>query len=57
MTIVLLLLLQLNVPDAAQFRSLLRRWIHLNITRTLIWTGEWLAIALWFVALAKDARA
>jgi hypothetical protein len=45
-----------DVPDAAQFRSLLRRWINLNIIRTLIWTVEWSAIALWFVALAKDAR-
>ena len=45
-----------DVPDEAQFRSLLRRWINLNIIRTLIWTVEWLAIALWFVALAKDAR-
>jgi hypothetical protein len=45
-----------EVPDVARFRSLLKRWITLNIVRTLIWTVEWVAIALWFVALARDAR-
>lgn len=45
-----------DVPDPGQFRSLLGRWIRLNIVRTVIWTVEWLAMAFWFVALAIKAR-
>jgi hypothetical protein len=45
-----------EVTDPGEFRRLLGRWIQLNIIRTLIWTVEWAAIALWFVALARSAR-
>ena len=61
-TFTVLLILPVNrvlyqeVPEPARFRALLSRWITLNIIRTVIWTVEWIAIALWFVALAIKAR-
>jgi hypothetical protein len=45
-----------DIDDEERFRGLLVRWIRLNVIRTLMWTVEWLAMALWFVALAKSAR-
>ena len=48
----------LNTPtdDAVLFRSTLAKWIRLNILRTVVWSIEWLAMALWFVAMAMKAR-
>ncbi len=48
----------LNTPtnDAAFFRMTLAKWIRLNLARTALWTIEWLAMGLWFVALAIGAR-
>lgn len=47
----------LNTPtdDAVMFRSTLARWIRLNLLRAVVWTIEWLAMALWFVAMATEA--
>ena len=49
----------LNTPtdDAISFRATLARWIRLNLLRTVIWSIEWLAIALWLTALAIGGRA
>lgn len=48
----------LNTPtdDAVAFRATLTKWIRLNLFRTCLWTTEWLAMALWFVALVLGDR-
>jgi hypothetical protein len=48
--------LYVDLDDDERFRTLLVRWMRLNVVRTFIWTVEWAAIALWFVALARSAR-
>lgn len=45
-----------EIADDREFTGLLTRWVQLNIVRCGFWTVEWLAIALWFVALATKGR-
>ena len=42
-----------DIADPATFHSLLGRWIRLNTLRALMWALEWLALALWFVAVSR----
>lgn len=43
-------------PEPAEFKRLLGVWINLNTIRLGVWFAEWAAMAVWFVALAIDAR-
>jgi hypothetical protein len=43
-----------DVPDEAQFRRLLSRWIRLNVIRVCLWTVEWIAIVAWFIQVSLD---
>ena len=45
-----------EVPDEAEFKRLLTRWVRLNVVRAGMWVVEWAAIALWFVALATGVE-
>lgn len=41
-----------QVADPGAFSRLLARWIRLNTVRYVFWVFEWLALALWLVAVA-----
>ena len=43
-------------PAPAEFKRLLGVWITLNTIRLGVWFAEWVALAAWFVALARQAR-
>ena len=45
-----------EIADEREFTRLLTRWVQLNVVRAGLWAVEWLAIALWFVAVATKAR-
>lgn len=45
-----------EITDEREFTRLLTRWVQLNVVRAGMWTIEWFAIALWFVALASKAQ-
>ncbi len=37
-----------HIRDPAELQSVLAQWIRLNWIRTLLWTGQWIAITSWF---------
>jgi hypothetical protein len=43
-----------EIADDRQFRTLLSRWMRLNVVRTGLWTVEWVAIVGWFLLLAME---
>lgn len=45
-----------DITDEGEFTRLLTRWVQLNVIRAGLWTVEWFAIAIWFVALATKAH-
>ena len=42
-----------EVDDEHRFRSLLTRWVRLNVIRYGLWIVEWLGITGWFVAVVS----
>ncbi|HEV2791663.1 MAG TPA: anthrone oxygenase family protein [Solirubrobacterales bacterium] len=44
--------LKAGVEDEGRLHHLLGKWMRLNVIRTLLWTVQWIAIALYFVLKA-----
>ncbi|CAN5592764.1 hypothetical protein BH20ACT19_BH20ACT19_08580 [soil metagenome] len=44
--------LKAGVTDPDRLRVLLGKWMRLNVVRTLLWTVQWIAIALYFALKA-----
>jgi hypothetical protein len=40
--------MEAHIRDPGELQLVLGKWIRLNWIRTLLWTVEWLAIAIWF---------
>ena len=49
--------LEAHVTDPAELKPLLRDWMSLNRIRVTLWIIAWLAMAAWFYAMARKARA
>lgn len=46
-----------HVSDPAELRRLLHGWMQLNRLRVGLWAIAWAAMAYWFYAMARKARA
>lgn len=46
-----------RVADPVELRQLLHDWMSLNRIRVGLWAVAWLAMAAWFTAMARKARA
>lgn len=44
--------LKAGIDDEERLHFMLRKWMRLNVIRTLLWTVQWIAIALYFVLKA-----
>lgn len=42
-----------GIEDPEELATTLRAWMRLNIVRVSLWTVQWLALAVWFVAMAR----
>ena len=40
--------MEAHIRDPAELQVVLGKWIRLNWIRTLLWTGQWIAITSWF---------
>ena len=40
--------MEAHIRDSAELQVVLGKWIRLNWIRTLLWTGQWIAITSWF---------